>query len=61
MTAKTYTIMEESADEHDNEPLNKQQYQPAVTEQIGSIISIDDAHMESSINEESVAAIVALE
>ena len=33
VTAKTYTIMEESADEHDNEPLNKQQYmQPTVTE-----------------------------
>ena len=60
MTAKTYTIMEESADEHDNEPLNKQQYvQPTVTEQIGSIISIDDGNMESSLNEES--AMVALE
>ena len=52
--------MEESADEHDNEPLNKQQYvQPTVTEQIGSIISIDDGNMESSLNEES--AMVALE
>ena len=50
--------MEESADEHENEPLNKQQYvYPTVTEQIGSIISIDDGHMESTLNEESAMVV----